>query len=173
MGNDAARRREQQRLERLRLAERGEGAVERGEGAVERGEGAVERGEGAVERGEGAVERGEGAVERGMILDDFGSKHVAADIFRRAAGLGGHLVVAFIAPVGASSPRSRLRPLRSSPSEAEAVAARVVVARMIEQATGKLTERPSAPQPAVSTSETAAMQAGSAPTTASWAPPKD
>jgi hypothetical protein len=90
-----------------------------------------------------------------MALDGF-APSVAADIFQRAAGLGGHLVVAFIAPVGASSPRSRFRSgVRPSVSEVEAAGKRALVSRLIEQATPRPTERPSAPGPRKPTSESA------------------
>ena len=56
---------------------------------------------------------------------------VAADILRRAVGLGGHLVVAFVSPVGASTASCR-RFRRSRPSELTAAGASARVAEMIQ-----------------------------------------
>jgi hypothetical protein len=56
---------------------------------------------------------------------------VAADVLRRAVGLGGHLVVAFVSPVGAS-PVSRRRFRRSRPSELTTAGASARVAEMIQ-----------------------------------------
>jgi len=124
-----SRRREiQQRFEALRLGERSEATAERSEATAERSEATAERSEATAERSEATAERGFGS-------SGFGPSNLAADIFRRAASLGGHLVVAFVAPVGASDLRSHQRlPARQSRLEAEAAAARLVLRRLIEQA---------------------------------------
>jgi hypothetical protein len=54
---------------------------------------------------------------------------VATDIFRRATGLGGHLIVAFVAPVGVSSRNPRSRTVAGSFSpEAQAAEAKAELA---------------------------------------------
>jgi hypothetical protein len=85
---------------------------------------AEERGKTDPDRGKTDPDRGKTDPDRGKTDPDRGMG-VTADIFRRAAGLGGHLVVAFIAPVGSSSPRSFFRPgVPVSAPEVEAAAAR-------------------------------------------------
>jgi len=73
---------------------------------------------------------------------------VAADILRRAVGLGGHLVVAFVSPVGAST--ASCRPFRRSrPSELTTAGASTRVAEMIQikmLREGRLQKKPSAGQ---------------------------
>jgi hypothetical protein len=135
----AARRRErQQMLAELRQGERSGAVIERS-GAV------IERSGAVIERSGAVIERSGAVIERGMALDDGSPRLVAADIFRKAASLGGHLVVGIVAPLGASTGRSRRVPNGSfSPFEAEAAAARVVLQRMVEQATTKPTDKPSA-----------------------------
>ena len=122
------RRDMQRRFEALRLGERSEAVAERSEAVAERSEA-------VAERSEAVAERSEAVAERGPYLDGSGPSNVAADIFRRAASLGGHLVIAFVAPVGACDSRSR-QGLRARPSrlEAEAAAAQLVLRRLIEQA---------------------------------------
>jgi hypothetical protein len=79
--NDAAHRLEQQRVNELkRLAERGKDDPDRGKDDPDRGKDDPDRG----------------------MFPDSNSQGQVVDIFRRVAGLGGHLVVAFVAPVGAS-----------------------------------------------------------------------
>ena len=71
---------------------------------------------------------------------------VAADILRRAVGLGGHLVVAFVSPVGAS-PASCPPFRRSRPSELTTAGASTRVAEMIQikmLREGRLQKKPSA-----------------------------
>jgi hypothetical protein len=71
---------------------------------------------------------------------------VAADLLRRAVGLGGHLVVAFVSPVGAS-PVSRRRFRQSRPSELTTAGASTRVAEMIQikmLREGRLQKKPSA-----------------------------
>ena len=119
MGDEAARREQQRRFAEARQAERGDYEPERGDYEPERGDYEPERGASP------GLGRFEGASN---------ANHVAADIFRKAAALGGHLVVAFVAPIGASSSMSarRLR-RRSSSSVSEGAAARAHVAALIEQ----------------------------------------
>ena len=133
MSDDAARRRDR-KFAASRLTERSEAVAERSEGFTERSEAVAERSEAVAERSEAVAERSEAVAERGEVLDGSSPTHVAADIFRRAVGLGGHLVVAFVAPVGASSPRSR-RGLggRSVPSTKELDLAKALVERLIEE----------------------------------------
>jgi len=86
--------------------------------------------------------------ERGGFGQRAGTSQsqVAADILRRAVGLGGHLVVAFVSPVGASTascPRFR----RSRPSELTTAGASARVAEMIQikmLREGRLQKKPSA-----------------------------
>jgi hypothetical protein len=122
MGADGAR--EQKRIFReKRLAERGDYEPERGDYEPERGDYEPERGDYEPERG-----------SLGPGMAGARAHQVATDIFRRAAGLGGHLVVAFVAPIGASATMSRPRvSTRASSSEAQAAAARAHVAELIEQ----------------------------------------
>ena len=72
---------------------------------------------------------------------------VAADILRRAVGLGGHLVVAFVSPVGASPASGRRRFRRSKPSELTTAGARVRVMEMIEsnRARARVQQTPATP----------------------------
>ena len=86
--------------------------------------------------------------ERGGFGQRAGTSQsqVAADILRRAVGLGGHLVVAFVSPVGASTASCpRLR--RSRPSELTTAGASARVAEMIQikmLREGRLQKKPSA-----------------------------
>jgi hypothetical protein len=103
----------------------------------------AERGKTDPDRGKTDPDRGKTDPDRGM---GSGPPYVAADIFRRAAGLGGHLVVAFIAPVGSSTARPLFRPsVPLSVSEVAAAAARAGL--KIEQATPKPTVTPNTQAP--------------------------
>jgi hypothetical protein len=128
MSDDLVRA-QKRRFREARLAERGDYDVDRGDYDVDRGDYDVDRGDYDVDRGDYDVDRG-GALGRGAA----GACGVAADIFRRAAGLGGHLIVAVVAPIGASSPTLRRRSSpRTSSAAAEAAAANAHVAELIEQ----------------------------------------
>jgi hypothetical protein len=126
MCDNAARRREQQiQFANSRLAERSDVAIERSDVAIERSDVAIERSDAAIERNGGSS---------GCHAND-----VAAETFRRATSLGGHLVVAFIAPVGASNSRSRVVPsTRPWWSQADADAAEVFVRILLQQRTASL-----------------------------------
>jgi hypothetical protein len=109
--DEALRRARRQKMALRRLAEPG----------IERGGDEVDRGGDEVDRGGDEVDRGGDEVDRGRRLFASGPSRVAADIFERAINLGGHLIVAFVAPVSAPS-RSRRRP-GSGFSSPQAVAA--------------------------------------------------
>ena len=132
MADDVTRRREQQlQFARTRIAERGDYSdVDRGDYSdVDRGDYSdVDRGDYSdVDRGDYSdVDRGGFGRGAGMS-----QSRVAADILRKAVGLGGHLVVAFVSPVGAS-PASCRRFRRSRPSELTTTGARARVMEMIE-----------------------------------------
>jgi hypothetical protein len=90
------------------------------------------------------------------------------DIFRRATELGGHLVVAFVAPVSASSRSSRPRPgVQFSSPESQAASAQAMVGQLIGEVVRKRTGTPSEPQPATSPPSEATPKPGSAASTAS------
>src|SRR4030095_17065383 len=124
MADDARRRREQRlRFAQKRIEERGDYSdVARGDYSdVDRGDYSdVDRGDYSdVDRGDYSdVDRGGLGLGAGMA-----QSQAAADILRRAVGLGGHLVVAFVSPVGAS-PVSRRRFRRSRPSDLTTAGAR-------------------------------------------------
>jgi hypothetical protein len=139
MPDEVTRRREQQlEFARRRIAERGDYSdPERGDYSD-------------PERGDYSdPERGDYSdPERGGFGQRAGTSQsqAAADILRRAVGLGGHLVVAFVSPVGASTascPRFR----RSRPSELTTAGASARVAEMIQikmLREGRLQKKPSA-----------------------------
>jgi hypothetical protein len=61
---------------------------------------------------------------------------VVSDIFRRATELGGHLVVAFVAPVSASSRTSRARTsIQFSSPALQAASAQTMVTELIGELT--------------------------------------
>jgi hypothetical protein len=109
MGDDAQNEKDritgQREHERKRQDERGTTDVLRGTSDVLRGTTDVLRGTTDVLRGTTDVLRGTTDVLRGRGAD------AAADIFRAATGLGGHLIVAFVAPVSASSANTGCRPV--------------------------------------------------------------
>ena len=122
---DAAREQRNECSNEQRLAERGTKSriaatsIDRGDYEPDRGE------EPIVERSLTAGIMSLIAEELGPGMAGAGAHQVATDIFRSAAGLGGHLVVAFVAPIGASATMSRPRvSTRASSSEAQAAAAR-------------------------------------------------
>jgi hypothetical protein len=158
--NDREERQKQLREnERLRLlGERTEGDLTRSEGDLTRTEGDLSRTEGDLTRTEGDLTR-DGA--------DVGPQYVAADIFRKATALGGHLVVAFVAPVAATSPRSRFGGgLRSPQHDAEVAAARALLRRLIEQVANP-TETPARRKPGDSARQQATTRPRYPPPTAS------
>jgi hypothetical protein len=117
---------------------------------AERGDNVIERGDNVIERGDNVIERGDNVIERGGGPGGFCSNDVAAEAFRKAASLGGHLVVAFVAPVSASNGRSHF-PLgvRRPRSLADTAAAQALVKRLIEQSTRMASDKRSASQPAM------------------------
>jgi len=131
MSDHAALRREKQlQFALARLAERSDATIERSDATIERSDATIERSDATIERGGGP--------------GGFGSNDAAGETFRRAASLGGHLVVAFIAPVSASNGRSHFAPgVRRSRSQADAAAAQALVERLIEQS--RLGKRNAAP----------------------------
>jgi len=148
MPDHAARREQQRRFARAREAERGDYDADRGDYDADRGDYDADRGDYDADRGDYDADRGGG---RGGAPGGAQANRVAADIFQRASGLGGHLIVAFVAPVGASAAsRPRARRRRSS-SQAEAAAASAQVAALMDQirqafaATGKQTTASPAP----------------------------
>ncbi len=108
--DEALRRARRQKMELRRLAEPG----------IERGDEEIRRGDEEIRRGDEEIRRGDEEIRRGAFLP-YGRNRLAADIFQRATDLGGHLIVAFVAPVGSPS-RSRCRPVRG-PSSLQALAA--------------------------------------------------
>jgi hypothetical protein len=123
MPDDETRRRRQLEFARRRIAERGDYSdPERGDYSD-------------PERGDYSdPERGDYSdPERGGFGQRAGTSQsqAAADILRRAVGLGGHLVVAFVSPVGASTASCR-RFRRLTPSELTTAGASGRVAEMIQ-----------------------------------------
>ena len=140
MRDNAARREQQREFSRIRQAERGDYDADRGDYDADRGDYDADRGDYDADRGDYDADRGDYDADRGAALGlgrsgGAGDTNQAlADIFRKAAGLGGHLVVAFVAPIGASSPMSRRRfRRRASSSVSEAAAARAHVAELAAQ----------------------------------------
>jgi hypothetical protein len=81
-----------------------------------------------------------------------GSRSQAAvDIFQRAADLGGHLIVAFIAPVGASRQASADRPVGSA-TTLDAKSAAALARRLIDQAMRHWSATPGGPKASSTTS---------------------
>jgi hypothetical protein len=109
--DEALRRARRQKMAWRRLAEPG----------IERGDEEIRRGDEEIRRGDEEIRRGDEEIRRGALQREGGVNRLAADIFQRATDLGGHLIVAFVAPVSAPS-RSRFRPV-SGPSSPQAVAA--------------------------------------------------
>jgi hypothetical protein len=77
---------------------------------LQRGRTILDRGRTILDRGRTILDRGRTILKRGAGVRHVTGEDAAADIFRRAASLGGHLVVAFVAPVSASSGSSRSLP---------------------------------------------------------------
>jgi hypothetical protein len=131
MPDDVTRRRErQQEFARARIAERGDYVDPDKGDYVDPDKGDY------VDPDKGAFGQRAGMAQ----------SQVAADILRRAVGLGGHLVVAFVSPVGAC-PVSRRRFRRSRPSELTTAGASARVAEMIQikmLREGRLQKKPSA-----------------------------
>ena len=122
---EALKRARRQKRELRRLAEpgieRGDEEIRRGDEEIRRGDEEIRRGDEEIRRGDEEIRRGDEEIRRGALQDFGGRDGAAADIFQRAIDLGGHLIVAFVAPVSAPS-RSRRRLVRG-PSSPQAVAA--------------------------------------------------
>ena len=130
MSDETARREQQQMFAKARQAERGDYDPDRGDYDPDRGDYDPDRGDYDPDRGDYDPDRGDYDPDRGGGLG-IGSasaraSRVATDIFRRAASIGGHLIVAFVAPVGAAAtsrardsglahPRRRLKRLQLVP----------------------------------------------------------
>jgi len=136
MATDAARKLEAQRLEKRRLAERGYDEIDRGYDEIDRGYDEIDRGYDEIDRGYDEMDRG-GILGFGTSA---GSSHAAVDLFRRAVGLGGHLKVTFVAPIGAATsiPRPPHRTRGISP-KATSATAQAQVAAVTEQIKQKKT----------------------------------
>ena len=108
--------------------------LDRGKEQLDRGKEQLDRGKEQRTRGKEQHTRGKEQIDRGKPqVDQGGPTQVAADVFQRAAGLGGHLIVAFIAPVGASNQETASSPADSSgPLDKESATA--VADRLIAQA---------------------------------------
>ena len=91
------------------------------EPGIERGDEEIRRGDEEIRRGDEEIRRGDEEIRRGALQRFGGKDRPAADILQRAIDLGGHRIVAFVAPVGAPS-RSPCRPVRG-PSSFQALAA--------------------------------------------------
>ena len=128
MADDAKRRREQRlRFAQTRIAERGDYTdQDRGDYTDQ------DRGD-YTDQDRGGLGLGAGTAQ----------SQAAADILRRAVGLGGHLVVAFVSPVGAA-PVSRRRFRRSRPSDLTTAGARARVTERIKAKT-PAGEKPATP----------------------------
>jgi len=109
MATDAARKLEAQRLEKLRLAERGYDEIDKGYDEIDKGYDEIDKGYDELDKGYDEIDRGSG-IGFGASA---GSSRAAVDLFRRAVGLGGHLKITFVAPIGASSSVSRRPPCRT------------------------------------------------------------
>jgi hypothetical protein len=127
MADDARRRREQRlKFAQIRIAERGDYSdPDRGDYSD------PDRGDYSdPDRGDYS-DPDRGGFGLGAAVSQ---SQAAADILRRAVGLGGHLVVAFVSPVGAS-PVSRRRSRRSRPSDLTTAGARARVTERIKAKT--------------------------------------
>jgi hypothetical protein len=106
----------------------------------------LERGKEQLDRGKEQLDRGKEQLDRGKEqLDRGGPTQVAADIFQKAAALGGHLIVAFIAPVGASGRNVAQAPTSSFP-QLDAPSAAAVAGVLIRQAMNKFSATPGGPK---------------------------
>lgn len=119
-----------------REAERGDYDADRGDYDADRGDYDADRGDYDADRGDYDADRGDYDADRGGLGVGAPGAHasrVASDIFRRAASIGGHLIVAFVAPINSSTASRRRSRTRASSSEAEAAAAGAQVAALMEQ----------------------------------------
>ena len=131
---------------------------------AERSDATLERSDATLERSDATLERSDATLERGGSPGGFGSNDAAAETFRRAASLGGHLVVAFVAPVSASNGRSHFAPgVRRSRSQADAAAAQALVERLIEQSTRMGLGKRNAATPAMRAKLSAQLTYGGTP----------
>jgi hypothetical protein len=123
MSHDAERENEQKRfLKQLRLLERGKDDPDRGKDDPD--------------RGKDDPDRGKDDPDRGLVTNGHGPRQLA-DIFQRAAGIGGHLVVAFVAPIAASPRRPNGR--YDARASDVAVAAQAEVDALRDQLASNLT----------------------------------
>jgi len=91
------------------------------------------RGGEEIKRGGEEIKRGGEEIKRGGMVGDDDARYQAMDIFRRATNLGGHLVVAFVTPIG--SPRALFggrTGLKFLTAQSEAVEANSVVNDFVE-----------------------------------------
>lgn len=136
MGDETARLDGHRILAELRRAERGHYDPDRGHYDPDRGHYDPDRGHYDPDRGHYDPDRGHYDPDRGGALDNSMAEAYATraveDVIRRAAGIGGHLIVAFVAPVGASSASRRRPASRAASLDVEAAAARTQVAALTE-----------------------------------------
>ena len=173
---DEAARQQREQFARAREAERGDYDSDRGDYDSDRGDYDSDRGDYDSDRGDYDSDRGDYDSDRGVYTggEPFAgprdANRVIADIFRKTVGLGGHLIVAFVAPIGSSSPAAgrRLRRRRFS-AQSESAAANAHVSELIEQIRQNRSRRPDqrAPaQTAVDDSRTVAQSSVNAQTSA-------
>jgi hypothetical protein len=129
MPDDAAREEQMRRNAAAREAERGDYDPDRGDYDPDRGDYDPDRGDYDPDRGDYDPDRGAGLG--GAAGAQAG--RVATDIFRRASSIGGHLIVAFVAPISSSTTSRRRSRTRASASEAAAAAASTQLAALMEQ----------------------------------------
>lgn len=172
---DATQRHQLQvRFAQARLAERGEYDPDRGGNGPARGEYDPDRGEYDPDRGEYDPDRGEYDPDRGSPGSRYGvggTSQAAADILRRAVGLGGHLVVAFVSPVGAS-PVSRRRSRQPRPCELTITGARTLVTQLIELKMARARELRNKPSSQAEGRDTHGVTTPSTYTTTGQTPPR-
>jgi hypothetical protein len=92
---------------------------------------------------------------------------MAVDVFRRAAELGGHLIVAFVAPVSGSSRGAGLGPGSGASVQMQAADAAAKVAAIRKQVEERLKTTPGA-SPATAGAKNPLASAGSDAERKSW-----
>jgi len=138
---DEAARQQREQFARAREAERGDYDSDRGDYDSDRGDYDSDRGDYDSDRG--VYTGGE------PFAGPRDANRAVADIFRKTVGLGGHLIVAFVAPTGALSPTRGRRPRRPMFSaQSESAAANAHVAELIEQIRQNRSRRPDQRAPA-------------------------
>ena len=138
---DEAARQQREQFARAREAERGDYDSDRGDYDSDRGDYDSDRGDYDSDRG--VYTGGE------PFAGSRDANRAVADIFRKTVGLGGHLIVAFVAPIGALSPTRGRRPRRPMFSaQSESAAANAHVAELIEQIRQNRSRRPDQRAPA-------------------------